>query len=154
MLLRFFAFLLIVRQGLHVGAGGHQAHLAVDLLAVLEEDDGGDGHDAVAHGQLGLIVHVHLADDGLVAVLLSQLLDHGTQHAAGTAPIGPEVHHHQLALVQALVKTLFVKMLQCHILFLLSVNLSLLYACFLKLSKKVSQHLAICPPLSFSGKIN
>src|SRR6266545_4798197 len=73
---------------------GHGADEAFLFYAADEEGEGGDAHDAVAHGDLGVLVDVELGDGDLALVLLGDLLEHRGDHLARSAPLGPEVDQH------------------------------------------------------------
>jgi hypothetical protein len=49
----------------------------------------------VAERQLGVGVDVDLGELELALAGLGLALEHGTEHAAGSAPGGPEVDHHR-----------------------------------------------------------
>src|SRR5688572_4615764 len=76
--------------------GGHQHFLRdradnlVDLLAVLVDHEGGDGHDAVLHRGHLVLVGVELAELD-ARHLGGELLDDGADALAGATPGGPEV---------------------------------------------------------------
>src|SRR5919107_2468141 len=101
-----------------LGAGGRAAalHVLVDhardgllrgraddallLLAVLEEDESRYALDAVALRDGRVVVHVELDDGRAPLVLLRHGLDRRREHAAGRAPLRPEVHEHRLVRLQ------------------------------------------------------
>ena len=87
----------LVQIGLTQGA-----RLFVDLLAVLEDGQGGDGLDAGGRSQVLVLVDVHLAEDG-VGVLLTGLVVDGAESLAGAAPGSPEVNEDQVVLLDGLV---------------------------------------------------
>jgi hypothetical protein len=62
-------------------------------LAVAERLHGRDALDRVAERQLLVCVDVDLDERELAGSGLSLALEHGTEHAAGAAPGGPEVDH-------------------------------------------------------------
>ena len=64
---------------------------AIHLFAVLEEHEHGDGAHTELGGEIGAVVDIDLADFDGVALLGSELLQDGGQHAAGTAPFSPEI---------------------------------------------------------------
>jgi hypothetical protein len=64
-------------QALLHGLLWHIADQASGLGAVLEQDHGGDAEDAVAHGQLLVLVRVDLGDGDLLGMRLAEALDHG-----------------------------------------------------------------------------
>lgn len=67
-------------------------------FAVLDEEDRGDITHAEAAGEFFVLVDVTLPDRHTTFILLCELLDEGTYHLAGTAPCGPKVHYHGLAI--------------------------------------------------------
>src|ERR1035437_10732892 len=64
---------------------------SLDRLAVLEEDERGNAHDAKLSGDDRGSVDVEFADFDLASVLLVDLLNDGGDHATGGAPFGPKV---------------------------------------------------------------
>lgn len=68
-----------------VGATDH-----VDLLAVLEEEEGGHSRDLVVGSDLAELVNIHLVELD-ASVLLAHLLNSGGDGLAGTAPLSEEV---------------------------------------------------------------
>src|SRR5690554_2730283 len=76
----------LLRQALDPGP-----HVAVNLLPVLEEDQGGDAHDPVPPWGLGVGVHVHLGHPEPPGILAGPLLHHGRDGPAGHAPVSPKV---------------------------------------------------------------
>src|SRR5207253_3957283 len=73
---------------------------AADLLAILEEDQRGDTHDAVTTRYVGAIVHVHLDGAQAALILAGQLLDDRSDLAARAAPGRPEVYQHRFVRLQ------------------------------------------------------
>src|SRR5262245_23653775 len=71
------------------------ADLARSLLAILEQHQGRNGHDAVLTGGLWILVNVQLDDFHLVPELTGDFLERGPYHAARAAPFGPEIHDHR-----------------------------------------------------------
>jgi hypothetical protein len=87
-------------QGRGVGADE-----LVDLLAVLEDDEGGHGADAELLGELGQGVDVELGEVDLVLELaLGPLGDLGRDGLAGAAPRREGVEHHHLVLGDGLLE--------------------------------------------------
>src|SRR6185436_17465823 len=72
-------------------APGQGPEGAIRDLAVLEEDEGGDRSDLVAHGDLRRLVDVHLGDLDLSGICGREIVDDRSHGAAGTAPGRPEV---------------------------------------------------------------
>src|SRR5437667_5398437 len=72
----------------------HGADDLVGDLALLDEENRWDRPDAVASGQSRVLVHVHLGQRDRAAGLARQLLENRRDGPAGTAPLRPEVHHH------------------------------------------------------------
>src|ERR1700682_1751039 len=75
---------------------GPVTDLPFDRDATFEEDHGGDAHDAQAHRRLRVGVDVHLEHLGLDAELAGDVLDYRGDHAAGPAPLSPEVDQDRL----------------------------------------------------------
>ena len=61
-------------------------------LALLEEEQRGNGLDAVFRGQGLLLINVHFADPDPASVFFGQLIQNGPEHFAGTAPFRPEIN--------------------------------------------------------------
>jgi hypothetical protein len=70
----------------------HGADDAVDDAVALDDDHGGDAAGPELLGQHGVLVDVHLDDLESPGVLACQPLEHGADHATGTAPRCPEVN--------------------------------------------------------------
>src|SRR5262244_2112686 len=77
---------------LDLGARYRADHLVHDLT-VLDEEDGGNGANTVARGQRRLLVHVDLGQRHGSVRGLGQLLEHGRDGPAWTAPGRPEIDH-------------------------------------------------------------
>ena len=90
------------------------AHQALDLLAILEEDHGGNAHHAKLTGQGFILVHVDLADYSFAVQLVPQLVDNRQQGLARLAPIGPKINHCHFAF-HCLCEGFGIQMLYCHI---------------------------------------
>ena len=73
------------------GVFGLHADNAVDLFAVLEEHQHGDGADAELGGEVRTFVDIDLADFESAALFGGELLEDGGEHAAWATPFGPEV---------------------------------------------------------------
>ena len=84
--------LQFVLNGGHDGGFGPGTGEGLGDLAVLEEEHGGDGHDAEQLGEGLLLVDVDLAHYQLVLVFGGNLVDDGADGLAGAAPGCPEVH--------------------------------------------------------------
>src|SRR6478736_3924759 len=69
------------------------ADLAGGELTALEQHQRRDRHDAVFRRGRGILVDVELEDRYLAVERIGNLLEGGTDHPAGAAPLGPEVHH-------------------------------------------------------------
>jgi len=70
-----------------------------DLLAVLEDEEGGHGADRVLLGGLGDLVDVDL-EEARVGVVVREFDNLGSDDLAGTAPGGEEVDDHHAGLVE------------------------------------------------------
>ena len=82
-----FLFELFLRQE----AGG-----AFGGLAVLEQDERGNAHDLVLHGDIGIVVDVHLDDLHFRLPFGGELFDDGIEHFARAAPDGAEIDENGL----------------------------------------------------------
>src|SRR5256884_1247529 len=67
------------------------ADLTRGHLAALEDHQGRDRHHAVFRGRLRALVDIQLHDLDLVAHGAGNLVERGSDHAAGAAPFGPEI---------------------------------------------------------------
>ena len=59
-------------------------------VAIFQNHQRGNAHDAEAAGQLRLLIDIHLADFDVLS-FLSDLVQDWTYHPAGAAPAGEEV---------------------------------------------------------------
>lgn len=80
-------------QGLFAGCADN----LIDNLATLDEYDGGDVANAVLSNDVVARINVALADNDLLAILGSQLVDDRAYHTAGATPLCPEIDYHGLA---------------------------------------------------------
>jgi hypothetical protein len=71
---------------------GRGTDYSLGLGPALEQNQRGDAFDAVLLGGLAAVIHIQLNDLGLPIVFLGHRLDGWGQHAAGLAPLRPEVH--------------------------------------------------------------
>eukprot|EP00955_Chlamydomonas_euryale_P021918 231191-Chlamydomonas_euryale.AAC.9 len=78
----------------------HCADDSVHLLAALEDHHSGDRANAVIGGNVGGLVGVELDALELALVLLAELVDERSNHAAWPAPRRPEIHQHGLRRLQ------------------------------------------------------
>ena len=67
----------------------------LDGLAALEDNQRRDGADLELLAYLAVVVGIELADLDPAVVFLGQFVDDGGDHAAGHAPLGPEIHQHR-----------------------------------------------------------
>lgn len=81
------AFYELVEGSLIAGAG-----TASDYFAVLVDEDGRDGLDAVLTGDVGGLINVVLGDDSAAGEGLCSSFKSRGEHAAWAAPGGPEVY--------------------------------------------------------------
>lgn len=86
--------------------GGVGTHDLVDLLAVLEEDEGGHSADAEFLGQVGDLINIDLDEEG-IAVLLGEFLDLGADDLARTAPCSKGVNDDNLVALQSIIESGF-----------------------------------------------
>lgn len=89
----YFLCSVLLDEGLELVAGADDL---LELLAVLEEEEGGDGGDAVLSREVAGLVDVDLEEDD-VGVLLGEGDELGGHHPAGAAPGGEEVDDDELA---------------------------------------------------------
>jgi hypothetical protein len=57
---------------------------------------------AVTFRQRGVVVHINFRDFYVIRVFFRDLVEHGRQHFARTAPFGPEIHEDRLVGFQHL----------------------------------------------------
>lgn len=81
-----------------------EAVAAPEGFASFEDDEGGDGADAVTLGEFGVAVDVDLDDVHFVAHLVLDLFEDGALHLAGAAPCGEEVDEGGLGVGYEFVK--------------------------------------------------
>ena len=60
----------------------------------------GNALDVPRHGNLPVVIDVHLADLGPAGILLGKRIDRGRERLAGLAPLGPEIHQYRNVRVQ------------------------------------------------------
>src|SRR5216683_1587588 len=81
---------------------GRGADLARGELALLEQHQGRDRHDAVFLRGRRVLVDVELDDLDLAVERACDLLERRRDHLARPAPFGPEIHHDRLARLEDL----------------------------------------------------
>lgn len=64
----------------------------LDRFAADEEDEGGDAHNLVGHGEVLVVVHIEFDDFDFAMPLLGELGDDGVKLFAGVTPDGGEIH--------------------------------------------------------------
>src|SRR5208337_2050332 len=69
-------------------------------LPVLEDEQGGNAGDFVAHWRGAVAVNIHFADLDFALIFAGELFDDRSDRAAGTAPGGPEIDQHRLIGLQ------------------------------------------------------
>jgi hypothetical protein len=69
-----------------------QADNLIGNLALMKEEQGRDGADAILGCQGLLLVNVHFANSDAAIVLLGQLIQNRYQSAARAAPFSPEIN--------------------------------------------------------------
>ena len=62
------------------------SHQISHQLAILENLEGRDAHNAVLTRQIDILVHVDLGNDRPIANLALQLIENGTLNTAGATP--------------------------------------------------------------------
>ena len=79
-------------QGVFESFNGLDADKGTDLFSAFENEQGGNGHDAKAGGQLWLVIHVDFPDVGACGGQIGEMvINEFTLHAAGGAPRRPEI---------------------------------------------------------------
>ena len=68
------------------------ADVTINQFTVLNEDEGGDVHDAELHGNVAVLVGVALADHSFALKFGGDLLHDGGDAPAGAAPGCPEIN--------------------------------------------------------------
>src|ERR1035441_6023290 len=71
---------------------GDRAYLGRHNLAILEQHECRDAAHVIARGHRLILIDVHLSNGQAVAIGLRRLVEHGTDHLAGPAPLRPIVH--------------------------------------------------------------
>src|SRR5690606_6221104 len=77
---------------LHNRVFHHDAGFGFFHLAVLHENQGRDGADAEAHREIALGHDIDFGYFGSVTELGGDFVEHGREHLAGAAMLGPEVN--------------------------------------------------------------
>ncbi len=77
----------------------YEACLLVDKLSSAKHEEIGDAADIVAGGELWMFVGVDFENDGLAGEVGGGAGDFRRSHAAGAAPVGPEIDEHGDACV-------------------------------------------------------
>jgi hypothetical protein len=72
------------------------ANLLVYHLATLEHEQGRDVADAELHGEVALCINVYFTYYRTVCEIGREFVYDRAYHAAGSAPLGPEVNEHGL----------------------------------------------------------
>src|SRR5207247_5771686 len=86
----------------------HSGYL-VPQLAVLEEQQRGNGANIVLKGEALVLIHVYFRDLHRIGFLASDFIEERRDQLAGPAPLGPEVNHHRFVAVDFAVKIRFVQ---------------------------------------------
>ena len=76
-------------------AFGLSAYELVYYLAIFNEQDGGNGRDAIIHAHLRVFVNVHLTYVHFAIILFGQFINYGTDSAAWATPFRPKVNNGQ-----------------------------------------------------------
>ena len=75
---------------------------AVDLLAIFEQDDGGNGDDAVFGGEIRFVVNIDFSDNRFAGQLIRQAINDRAEHFARSAPRRPEIDKDRTAALKDL----------------------------------------------------
>src|SRR5436309_1763636 len=95
-----------VQLRFELGARHRADHLIGDL-ALLHEEDRRDRANPVARGKARVLVDIHFGERDTTRRLLRQVLEDRRDCFTRSAPLGPEVHHHEPALsAQCLIEIL------------------------------------------------
>ena len=90
------------------GAGqrclGNSTDDGVNFLPALEHHQRGNAADAVLTGDVGIFVSVELENLDLSLEFLGNLVNDGSDHAARSAPWGPEIDQNPLVSVYCIIK--------------------------------------------------
>jgi hypothetical protein len=73
-----------------------KAHDLIYDLSVFEEDEIGNAHHAVLHGDVLILIHIALHDFEPSGITLRNSIENGREHFARLAPLGPKIHHNGL----------------------------------------------------------
>lgn len=83
-------------------------------LAVFKNKDGGNRRNTVLESQLVLFIHIYFADFCFSFISFGQLLYKGSDHAAGTAPLRPEIDQHGNLALQNFGLKVLIRQCQFH----------------------------------------
>jgi hypothetical protein len=97
-----------VKAGLEIALAARANDLVGDL-AFIEQQQGGNGANAVLGGERLVFVNVHFADFHLAIVFVGQLVEERRDHFARAAPLGPEIHEHGQWRLQNLLREIFLR---------------------------------------------
>ena len=71
------------------------SHALLDYVAALEQQQGRDAPNVVAHGRGAIGIHVQLANLQFSGILAGHDIDSGPHLLARAAPLGPEIHQNR-----------------------------------------------------------
>ena len=72
----------------------YEAGLLVHELSIVQDEEIGDAANVVAGGQIMVLIGIHFEHDSLPGKVGGGTGDFGGGHAAGSAPISPEIDEH------------------------------------------------------------
>src|ERR1700722_16983651 len=87
-------------DGLVDGGLGDETDDLLGDLAALEDQEGGDTADAVAHGRGSVAVNVHFHDFEFAVILVGNLVNDRGESATGTAPGSPKIYQYGLGRLE------------------------------------------------------
>src|SRR5215212_1223089 len=83
----------VLRELLREGGLADESDHLIHELSVFEKQDRRNRANVELRRRLDVRIHVHLRDLRLALVLGGELIENGSNHAAGRAPGRPEIHH-------------------------------------------------------------
>ena len=72
---------------------GLRTNQFVNNFTILDEQDSRDAGDAIIHGQLRIMVHIHLTHVHFTVILFGELFNDRANGATRATPLCPEIHY-------------------------------------------------------------
>ncbi len=79
---------------------GGKPNMAVNQLAIFEDEDGRDAAYTEFHGDFRIFINVHFADERLAIVLSGQFFNDWANHTARAAPFCPKIEDGNTLVVE------------------------------------------------------